>query len=269
MIGTYAGMEVSVEAGVAVLTLSRPHALNAPDRAMHTALTRVWGDLDADGVNAVVLTGSGRAFSAGSDRTLMRALLDDEKVRAEVMAEASVMLRQLVELPIPIVAAVNGVAVGLACGMVAVCDLVVMAESAYFVDPHVPLGLAGGDGMALLWPKCIGLLVTKELALLGSRLDAQRALELGIANRVVADADLMPEAMSLARRLAALPPQAVRETKRVLNAALRRHLEVGLDIALASEARSFKIPENRAALERALERRPAQSDRSPAAGRTA
>jgi enoyl-CoA hydratase len=235
---------------------------------MHTALTRIWGDLDVEGVNAAVLTGSGRAFSAGSDRALMRALLDDEEIRAEVMAEASLMLREMLQLPVPIVAAVNGVTVGLGCSMVAVCDLVVMAESAYFVDPHVPLGLAGGDGMALVWPKCTGLLVAKELALLGNRLDAERALAVGIANRVVADDQLMTEAIGLARRLAALPTQAVRQTKRVLNTAMREHLAVGLDIALASEARSFRIPENRAALERALLPRPSKRDRSRSEGRT-
>jgi enoyl-CoA hydratase len=254
MIPDYPGIEISLDGDVARVTLCRPAALNAPDRAMHTALARLWSDLAGrDDVAAVVLTGAGRAFSAGTDRALLRAILDDEAVRAAVIGEASSILLGLLDLPMPTVAAVNGPAVGLGCSLATVCDLVVMAEEAYFVDPHVPIGLAGGDGVALVWPQLTGLLVAKEYALLGRRLEAGRARELGLAHRVVPGGDLLDTAGGLARRLARAPAQAIRETKRVLNSAMRRHLERGLPVAVSAELRSLQIDENRSALERAVE----------------
>lgn len=239
-------------AGVVVVTLSRPEALNAPDRAMHTALTTVWDEVAQLDPGAVVLTGRGRAFSAGSDRQLMTALLEDEGVRDDVLDEASRMLLALLDLPMPVVAAVNGPAVGLGCGLVAACDLVVMAEDAYFLDPHVPVGLAGGDGVALCWPPLAGLLVAKEFALLGDRLAAPQAAERGLVTRVTPRERVLATALEFAGRLANQPRQAVRETKTVLNRGFRAHLTAGLPVALAAERRSFAEPDNRAALARAL-----------------
>jgi enoyl-CoA hydratase len=249
---SHEGIELHTTDDIAVVTLSRPQALNAPDRAMHTALTTIWEEVRALDPGAVVLTGSGRAFSAGSDRSLMTALLDNEHVRDEVLGEASRMLLALLDLPMPVVAAVNGPAVGLGCGLVAVCDLVVMAEDAYFMDPHVPVGLAGGDGVALCWPPLTGLLIAKEYALLGDRLGAAKALECGLVTRVTPKDKVVDVAFQLAGRLAALPRQSVRETKVVLNSGMRAHLEAGLPVALSAERRSLGEPENRAALAQAL-----------------
>jgi enoyl-CoA hydratase len=249
----YAGIDLDRDGRVAIVAMSRPHVLNAPDRAMHTALVTIWDDLArSEDIGAIVLTGAGSAFSAGSDRALLQSLLDDEVVRNEVLAEAGAMLRAMVAVPMPIVAAVNGPAVGLGCSLVALCDIVVMASHAYFLDPHVPVGLAGGDGVALTWPLLGSLLVAKECSLLGQRLGAERAWALGLVNRVVADDEVVAEALALAHRLADLPEQAVRETKRVLNAGLRRHLEHGLPIALEAERTSLLTSENRAALTAAL-----------------
>jgi enoyl-CoA hydratase len=251
-VNSHEGIELHTADDIVVVTLSRPHALNAPDRAMHTALTTVWEQVSALDPGAVVLTGSGRAFSAGSDRSLMSALLHDEDVRDEVFAEASRMLLALLDLPMPVVAAVNGPAVGLGCGLAAVCDLVVMADDAYFMDPHVPVGLAGGDGVALCWPPLTGLLIAKEYALLGDRLGAAKALEYGLVNRVTPRDKVVEVALQLAGRLAAQPRQAVRETKFVLNSGVRAHLGSGLPVALSAERRSLGEPENRATLAKAI-----------------
>lgn len=256
LVNDRSGIGISLgDDGVALVTLDRPHALNAPDRAMHTALVEVWGEIAADAsVRAVVLTGAGRAFSAGSDRSLMCAVLDDPAARDEVLGEAERMLLALLDVPVPVVAAVNGAVVGLGCSLVGVCDLVVMAADAFLVDPHVPIGLGGGDGIAVVWPHHVSLLLAKELALLGDRLDAERALAAGIVHRVVARDDVVDTAVGLARRLAAQPAQAVRTTKRVLNAALRGHLVVALPEALAAERESLVTSENRAVLAAALGR---------------
>jgi enoyl-CoA hydratase len=122
------------------------------------------------------------------------------------------------------------------------CDIVVMEEQAYFADPHVALGLVAADGGALTWPLLTSLLRAKEFILLGDRLSAQDALGVGLANRVVPKGQSLETAVGLAERLAALPPQSVRETKALLNRALSAAIDSMLDDALAAETRSFDEP---------------------------
>jgi enoyl-CoA hydratase len=229
--------------GVAVVTLNRPAALNAADEELHGAVAGVWAGLaEQPGLRAVVLTGAGTAFSAGGDLPLLQRMVDDATLRARVMAEAAVLVRALVSFPHPVVAAVNGPAVGLGCSLASMADLVVMAEDAYFADPHVALGLVAGDGGALTWPLNMGLQRTKEWLLLGGRMSAQQALEYGLANRVVPTGEVVVEAKKLAARLAKLPPQSLRETRRVLNQPLVARIEAALDDVLAVETASFDEP---------------------------
>jgi enoyl-CoA hydratase len=232
-----------------VVTLNRPDTLNATDAELHRAVTEVWDTLarDAD-ARAVVLTGAGKAFSAGGDFGLLQNMVDDLDVRAATLEEGKTLVRSMLALEIPIVAAVNGPAVGLGCSLASLCDLVLMAEDAYFADPHVVLGLVAGDGGAISWPFLTGLLRAKEHILLGTRIGAQAAVDAGLATRV--SSDPLDEATELAHRLAKLPPQSVVETKRILNAGLRAAVAQLLDDAIAAESRSFDTPELRANLVR-------------------
>ena len=157
-------------------------------------------------------------------------------------------------LPVPIVAAVNGPAVGLGCSLAAMSDLVVMDEEAYFADPHVMIGLVAADGGALTWPLLTSLLRAKEYLLLGDRLPAAQALELGLANRVAPAGTSVEVATELARRLAALPPQAVRETKAALNTTLRTVIDRTLRPIVEAETASFDEPAFRANLARMRDR---------------
>ena len=166
----------------------------------------------------------------------------DLPLRTRVMAEAADIVRAMASFPLPVVAAVNGPAVGLGCSLAALSDLVVMAESAYLADPHVALGLAAGDGGAITWPLNMGLQRVKEWLLLGGRMSAEQALQFGLANRVVPDGQAVPEASKLARRLANLPPQALRETRRVLNQPLVARIDEALGDILDAETRSFDEP---------------------------
>jgi enoyl-CoA hydratase len=134
------------------------------------------------------------------------------------------------------------------------CDLVVIEEHAYFADPHVALGLVAADGGALTWPLLTGLLRAKEYLLLGDRLPAEEAVRLGLANRVVQKGKSVEVALELAARLAALPPQSVRETKQLLNRALRGAVDSMLRDALAGESDSFDEPAFQANLARMLRR---------------
>jgi enoyl-CoA hydratase len=252
------GEELRVEArgAVRVLTLNRPAALNAADAALHGRLAAVWAELAADsGVAAIVLTGAGKAFSGGGDLELLSRMTADPKLRAEIMAEAAEIVRGMTSVRVPIIAAVNGPAVGLGCSLASMCDLVVMEEHAYFADPHVALGLVAADGGALTWPLLTSLLRAKEFILLGDRLSAADALSLGLANRVVPKGESLPKALELAERMAALPPQSLRETKALLNRALSRAVDSWLDGALARETESFEEPAFRANLERMLRKK--------------
>lgn len=236
------GAELLVEAHgpVRLVTLNRPAALNATNEALHGQLARIWTVLDADPeVGAIVLTGAGKAFSGGGDLGLLARMTQDTGCRKAMLDEAAEIVRGMTAVRVPIVAAVNGPAVGLGCSLAGMCDLVVMEEQAYFADPHVALGLVAADGGALTWPLLTSLLRAKEYLLLGDRLPAAEALRLGLANRVVPTGASVHSALELAARLAALPPQAVRETKALLNRALHGAVESLLRDALAAESASF------------------------------
>lgn len=251
--GADAELTVEARGAVRIVTLNRPAALNAADEALHGAIARVWPELDADPeVRAIVLTGAGRAFSGGGDLGLLERMTNDTALRARIMDEAADIVRAMTTVRVPIVAAVNGPAVGLGCSLASMSDLVIVEEHAYFADPHVALGLVAADGGAVTWPLLTSLLRAKEYLLLGDRLPAEDAVRIGIANRVVPAGKSLEVALELAQRLAALPPQSVRETKRLLNDAVGRVVESILARAIATETESFDEPAFRTNLERML-----------------
>jgi enoyl-CoA hydratase len=249
--GATAELTVEARGALRIVTLNRPSALNAANEPLHGELARIWSELDRDPeVRAIVLTGAGRAFSGGGDLGLLERMAADTKLRAAIMAEAADIVRGMTSVRVPIVAAVNGPAVGLGCSLASMCDVVLVEEQAYFADPHVALGLVAADGGAILWPLLTSLLRAKEYLLLGDRVSAEEAVRIGIANRVVPTGTSRDAALELAGRLAALPPQSVRETKSLLNDAVRRMVEAILPRALETETASFDEPAFRANLDR-------------------
>jgi enoyl-CoA hydratase len=240
---------------VRLVTLNRPEALNAANPDLHRAVARVWNHLAEDpAARAVVLTGAGRAFSAGGDIELLKALADDHASRERLLDEAAEIINQMARFPLPVVAAVNGPAVGLGANLALLSDVVFLAESAYLCDPHVSVGLTAADGGAPFWPLLTGLLRAKEYLFTGDRIPPAKAVEMGLASRVVPDADVLDEAVAFARRLAEQPPQAIQSTKRALNLHLIRAVAGVLDYALAQEFRSFETPEHRAVVAKILGR---------------
>ncbi len=246
---------VEMHDDVRVVVLNRPQSLNATNETLHGELARIWGTLDSDpDVAAIVLTGAGDAFSGGGDLELLERMVNDRDLRTRIMAEAVDIVRAMTAVRAPIVAAVNGAAVGLGCSLASMCDLVVMEEQAYFADPHVALGLVAADGGAITWPLLTGLLRAKEYLLLGDRLPAEDAVNFGLANRVVPEGSGRQAAIELATRLAALPPQSVRETKALLNTTMRATVDSILPDAVESESASFDEPAFQANLARMLDR---------------
>jgi len=236
---------VTADGPVRIIELNRPQQLNAMSEQLHSALARVWDAVAADAeARAVVLTGRGRAFSAGGDFEVMRRVQQDAAFRDLNVAEARRIILGMLRCPVPIVAAVNGPAVGLGSSLALLSDLVLIAQDAYIADPHVRVGLVAGDGGALLLPLLVGPARAKELLFLGDRVGAHEAVRLGIANRAVPDDKLMDEALDLARRLAALPAQALRETKRAVNLHAEHAIDNVLEAALLAERDSMHSPEH-------------------------
>ncbi|WP_297595018.1 enoyl-CoA hydratase-related protein [Mycobacterium sp.] len=225
---------------VRVLTLNAPDRHNSVDDDMHQALVSAWRLLESDDdAYAVVITGAGAAFSAGGDMTHLRKVHDNPVLRRRTIRTAERLIRAAISCELPVVAAVNGPAVGVGATLALLADLVVIAEDAYIADPHVTVGVVAGDGGASLWPSFMSMLLAKEHLLLGTRVSAEECLRLGIANRVVPSAQVSSVALDLATQLAAQPHQALRDTKRALNLHLREAIDRTIDFALAAEGESF------------------------------
>jgi enoyl-CoA hydratase/carnithine racemase len=249
--------EIQVEADgpIRVIRLNRPEQLNATNHVLHQGLAELFPQLDADDeARVAVLTGNGRAFSAGGDFDYLDELVNDTDLRRVTLAHGRQIVTGMVGCRVPIVAAVNGPAVGLGCSLVALSDIVYMAESAHLADPHVLLGLVAADGGPVSWPLLTSLQLAKEYALTGDRIPAERAAQIGLVNHVCPDEEVLDQAMACAQRIAKLPQGAVEDTKRILNLHLERAVLATLDFALSAEHRSFDAPELRANLDRALSR---------------
>jgi enoyl-CoA hydratase len=253
-------IQVEVEGPIRIIRLNRPDQLNATNHALHKGLAGLFPQLDDDTeARVAVLTGAGRAFSAGGDFTYLDQLARDPVLRKESLGHGRQLVTGMVRCRVPIIAAVNGPAVGLGCSLVALSDISFIADSAYLADPHVLIGLVAADGGPVSWPLLTSLQLAKEYALTGDRIDAKRAAEIGLVNHVRPDDSVMESAMECARRIAALPRQAVEDTKRVLNLHLERAVLATVDFALSAENRSFDSPELRANIDKFLARRE-QSD---------
>jgi len=225
---------VRVGEGVATVELNRPQALNAWNARFGADLLRALREAGADAtVRAVVLTGAGRAFSSGADLkeigedTTPEGRPDVYKVLTE---RYHPIMRAIREMPKPVVAAVNGPAVGIGCSLALCCDLILAAESAYFLLAFVNIGLVPDGGSSLFLPTRIGMARASELSMLGERLPAARALEWGLVNRVVPDGELAQEALVLASRLAAGPTRSYAGCKRQLNNWLYARMEEQLEL---------------------------------------
>ena len=241
-------VDIEREGGVLVATLNRPEKKNALTSAMYRALTEALATASADaGTGAVLVTGAGGAFCAGND---IGDFLTENRAQSEGARAGSggEFIRALSRFDKPIVAAVEGAAIGIGTTLCLHCDLVYAAASARFAMPFVNLGLVPEAGASLLAPRRFGLAVASELLLLGDAVDAARAREIGLVNAVVEANALKAHALSKAKALAAKPRAALLATRRLMRGeapALYAHMEE----ELAAFARALKSPEARAAFE--------------------
>jgi enoyl-CoA hydratase/carnithine racemase len=244
-------IDVAADGPVRVVTLDNPDQMNAFSDQLHDEFAELWGRVAADeDARAVVLTGSGRAFSAGGSIDDFELYRTDFAARRKTLRNARRLVDDMLALHLPVIAAVNGPAVGLGCTLATLCDVVFIDEGTYLADPHVTVALVAGDGSAVTWPFMTSMLTAKQYLLTGDRIPAPVAVELGLANFAVPSESLLDDATAFAHRLAAMPPQAVQDTKLVLNQILRQAAVNVLGYGLAAESQSHDTDEYRRVPER-------------------
>ena len=233
----YETIQIGVSDGIATCTLNRPDALNAVTRQMHKELESLFGQLGEDrDVRAIVLTGAGRAFCAGGDVKEMGGDDDPDDRPAGIFdSGARQLVTNLLSIQQPIIAAVNGVAVGLGATLALLCDVVFMAESARIGDTHVSIGLVPGDGGAVIWPLLVGPARAKEYLMTGDLIPAPEAERIGLVNHVVADDKVLEDALAFAGRLADGPTMAIRFTKLAIQRTILQQALSSMDVGLALE----------------------------------
>jgi enoyl-CoA hydratase len=246
------------------ITMNRPDKYNAADAEMHANLTEIWREIDGDpSVNAVLLTGAGRAFSAGGDLGLVEQMRADYNTRMRVWREARDMVYNVINCSKPIVAAINGVAVGAGLVLAILADISIAAKSARLIDGHTKLGVAAGDHAVIIWPLLCGMAKAKYHLLLCEPVSGEEAERIGLVSLAVSDEDLPTRSLEIAVRLAEGAQVAIRSTKYALNNWLRA-AGPSFDTSLALEFLGFggsELPEGVNALRE--KRQPKFSSESP------
>jgi enoyl-CoA hydratase/carnithine racemase len=249
------------DGAVVTLTLNRPERRNPISErevvdALVAALERIQGDTS---VRVAILTGAGSAFSSGGDlRAMEDALAERVRDPASTIAYYTQGIQRIPlafdALDVPVIAAVNGPAIGAGNDLACLCDLRIAAEGARFAESFVKLGIIPGDGGAWLLPRIVGWSKACEMAFTGDAVSAQEALACGLVSEVVPGPELMDAARRLAGRIAANPPLAVRATKRLLREGRAATLASSLQLAAVAQAIAHATDEHRAALAQALSR---------------
>lgn len=253
----------SRDGAVLTVTLNMPDKRNPiSDNAVVDAICETFEEADRDmSIRVAILTGAGSAFSSGGDLKTMEP--DVGSLRASLPAKTRRNYRVGIQrlplmfhnLELPVIAAVNGAAVGAGCDLALMCDVRVAGQSARFAESFVKLGIVPGDGGAWLLPRIVGFSKATELALTGEMIDAAEALRIGMVSEVVPDEELMTAARRIADKIAANPPYATRMTKRLLRAAQTADLPNILDMSAAMQALAHATADNDEAIKAFNERR--------------
>jgi enoyl-CoA hydratase/carnithine racemase len=237
--------------GIVTLTINRPEQRNPiSDQDMINALCEALERADADlQTRVVILTGAGSAFSTGGNIHSMQpggGLVDRSAVRTRHNYRNGIQRFPLLfeQLEVPVLAAVNGPAIGAGCDLACMCDIRIASTTAKFAESFVKLGIVPGDGGAWLLPRVVGFSKACELAFTGDLINAQQALACGLVSQVVEPGELMDATLQLARRIAANPGHAVRMTKRLMREARTASLSTILECSAAAQALSHTTPEH-------------------------
>lgn len=243
---------------VMIITLNRPQVLNAVNDKMHLEMEECFREIRRDpDVNAVVLTGAGRAFCAGGDIKDFNLVEAQSPARLQTtMRMGPNLIRALLEVEQPVVAAVNGDAVGLGATLALFCDIVVASERARIADTHIRVGAVAGDGGAVIWPLLMPLNRAKEFLLTGDFISAVDAERMGLINHLAPPEEVFAKAFAIAERLANGPAVSIRWTKTALNQRLIDDMNRTLLLSIALEALSFTTQDYLEAIDAFAKKRP-------------
>ena len=255
----YEALRIERRGSALWVTLNNP-PLNGLTPQMHGELARIFRDVSFDpDTRVVVLTGTGdRGFCAGGDINRMREGLDDQARWVQSMQEAREIILNALECERPVIGRINGHAIGFGASLALCCDITVMAEAAKIGDTHVKVGLSAGDGGALLWPHLVGLMRARRYLLTGDLLTGRQAADIGLVTEAVSAETLDQAVDTWVDRLGNGPTQALLQTKRSLNMALRRDAQVFMDAQLGLETLTHLTQDHREAVVAFSEKREPQ-----------
>jgi len=257
---SYETIQLEMRGSVCVLTLNRPERLNALNVQVANDFKAAVNEALERGARVIVLTGAGRAFSAGGDlRAMQEIAKQDGRVEAffdaplRLLNEAILLIRQT---PVPFIAAVNGVASGGGCNLALACDLVVAAESARFNQAFIKIGLTPDCGGTFILPRLVGWKRATELLFSGDLISAKQAAEMGMINSVAPDEELMNKTIALAEKLAQAPTAAIGQIKKLLDASAANDFGSQLDLERETQIQSGKTKDFVEGVSAFLEKRP-------------
>jgi enoyl-CoA hydratase/carnithine racemase len=257
-------LTLELRGDIAVMTINRPEALNALGREGDgDAVAAVCAEVNGDNsIRAAILTGAGKAFSAGGDVKAMRErsgafAADGVAIREGYRRNIHRAVRALYGLEVPLIAAVNGAAIGLGCDVACMADIRIASNKAVFGATFLKLGLVPGDGGAWLLPRVIGMSRAAELLFTAKTIDAATALDWGLISAMVEPEDVMSSAMDMAREIARQPPHALRLSKSLLRQGQSASYDSIMEMSAAMQAISHLTEDHMAGVEAIIERRDA------------
>ncbi|MGH2864619.1 MAG: enoyl-CoA hydratase/isomerase family protein [Solirubrobacteraceae bacterium] len=249
--------------GVLLITIDRPERMNATNERLHYELSTVWRELATDEeTSVVVVTGAGKAFSAGGDLEMIQRMAGDYARVAAMASEAAGLVTNMLDCDRPIISAINGTAVGAGLAVALMADISIIARDARLTDGHLRLGVVAGDHAAIIWPLLCGMAKAKYYLLTADFIDGEEAERIGLVSRCVEREEVLNTALEVAERIATGPQHAARWTKRALNHWLRQATPA-FDASVAYEMLSFMGPDVKEGSQAILERRPPGFDHQP------
>ena len=241
----YEFLKTARKGRILTITISRPEALNAVNAGVHKELSRIFTDVDCDDeADVVVLQGAGKAFCAGGDLKWMVGLRGDTMAWVNLIRDDRKIQNSLLDLEKPIIAKVNGPAIGLGASLALFCDFVYATPASRFADPHVSVGLVAGDGGAVIWPQLVGYARARRYLLTGDHIKGEEAAAIGLITECVPEEELDATVDAMAQRMAESALMSVRFTKASINTGLKQVANAVLDRAAAYECVSGMLQDH-------------------------
>lgn len=246
----YQALNIQRDGRILTITVNRPEAKNAINQALHDEFSRIFDDVDRDEeVDVVILAGSGGAFCAGGDLKWLLTMHGDPAATSIGIRKDRKIQNSILDLEKPIIAKVDGPAIGLGCSLALFCDFVYASEHSIFADPHVSVGLVAGDGGAVMWPQLIGYARARRYLLTGDPITAPEAADMGLITGSVPADELDQTVEKMANRLSRGATHSIKWTKASINAGLKVTANAIIDRAAAYENVSQLLDDHKIALE--------------------